>query len=142
MVWCESENYKIGLYWYVRFNNIYKTNLAVPNTGGWQSWQNTATATVSLDSGPQIMTFIRLGVEKTWLGENFDFNLNKFTLTYIGGNGDMDLDGDIDLVDYAQFASHWQQTGCGTCGGAELTGDGNVLIEDLVAFCDNWLGGL
>jgi hypothetical protein len=119
---------------------IYKANLAVPNTGGWQSWQDTATATFTLDSGPQIMTFIRRGVEA--YGENFDFNLNKFTLEYIGGNGDMDLDGDIDLVDYAQFASRWQDTGCGSCGGADLTGDGNVLIEDLQIFCDNWMGGL
>jgi hypothetical protein len=126
----------------ILFNNVYKTNLTVPNTGGWQSWQNTATATITLDSGPQIMTFIRLGVEDP--GQNFDFNLNKFTLTYIGGNGDMDLDGDIDMVDFGQFASHWQDTGCGSndCGGADLTGDGNVFVEDLEAFCDNWLAGL
>ena len=123
----------------IRFNNIYKANLAVPNTGGWQSWQNTASPVITLDSGPQIMTFIRRGVEG--LGENFDFNLNKFTLTYIGGNGDMDLDGDIDLRDFSLFTPYWQQTSCGSRGGADLTGDGNVWIEDMAAFCDNWLKG-
>ena len=119
----------------VRFKGISQTGwVAVPNTGGWQSWNNTASVTVTLDSGPQLMRFFRKG--------DAEFNLNKFTLDYIGGNGDMDLNGDIDLVDYAQFASHWQQTGCGDCGGADLTGDGNVWIEDMAAFCDNWMGGL
>ena len=70
--------------------------------------------------------------------------MRKFTLTYIGGNGDMDLDGDIDMVDYAQFASRWRDNGCGSddCGGADLTGDGNVLFEDLEEFFYNWMAGL
>ena len=118
----------------VRFKGTNETSwIAVPNTGNWQGWSNTASVTVTLDSGPQLMRFFRRA--------DAEFNLNKFTLTYIGGNGDMDLDGDIDLVDYADFTSYWQQTGCGTCGGADLTGDGNVWIEDLTAFCDNWLAG-
>ncbi|MHC4760083.1 MAG: carbohydrate-binding protein [Planctomycetota bacterium] len=120
---------------YVRFKGINLTGtITVPNTGSWQSWDTTTPATITLDSGPQIMRFTRVGTD--------EFNVNKFTLTYIGGNGDMVLDGDIDMVDYALFAPYWQQIGCGDCGGAELTGDGNVLIEDLQIFCDNWMGGL
>lgn len=119
---------------YVEFKGINETGtLAVPNTGGWQTWRNAST-TLTIDPGIQIMRFVRTG--------SADFNLNKFTLTYIGGNGDMDLDGDIDLVDFSEFASYWQQTNCGDCGGADLTGDGNVWIEDLMWFCDNWMGGL
>ena len=124
-----------GAIFIVRFKGITKTGtIAVPNTGGWQSWQNTTPVTITLDSGPQIMRFFRKGDE--------EFNLNKFTLTYIGGNGDTDLNGKIDLVDYAEFAKNWQDTGCGDCGGADLTGDGNVFIEDLEAFCYNWLAGI
>ena len=119
---------------YVEFKGINETGtLTVPNTGEWQTWRTVST-TIPLDPGTQIMRFVRAG--------SADFNLNKFTLTYIGGNGDIDLDGDIDLVDYGQFASYWQQTGCGACGGADLTGDGNVWIEDFGMFCDNWMGGL
>jgi hypothetical protein len=122
---------------YVQFKGINETgNISVPNTGSWFVWQNTTPVTITLDSGPQVMRFVRKGTA--------EFNLRKFTLTYIGGNGDIDLDGDIDLVDYAQFASRWQDTGCGSddCGGADLTGDGNVYIEDLEAFCYNWMAGL
>ena len=125
----------------VRFKGINITGwIDVPNTGGWQTWDDTPSVTVTLDSGPQVMQFYRKGAA--------EFNLNKFTLTYIGGNGDMaPLDGVIDLADFAKFASYWQQTACGTCGGADLTGpqdvpDGNVWIEDLEVFCYNWLGGL
>jgi hypothetical protein len=117
----------------IEFKGIDRTGtLTVPNTGGWQTWANVST-TVTLDSGPQIMRFVRKG--------SADYNLNKFTFSYIGGNGDMDLDGDIDPLDFARFAQYWQLTGCGNCGGAELTGDGNVWIDDLRQFCDNWMAG-
>jgi hypothetical protein len=119
----------------VHFNRIDKTDtIAVPNTTWWQSWLNTTPAVITLDPGPQIMTFVRKG--------NADFNLNRLTLTYIGNNGDMDLDGDIDMADFALFVLYWQQTGCGTCGGADLTGDGNVWMDDLKVFCNNWMDGL
>ncbi|MHC5183615.1 MAG: carbohydrate-binding protein, partial [Planctomycetota bacterium] len=121
----------------VKFKGIDLTGtITVPNTGSWWAWSNTTPVAITLDSGPQIMRFTRVGTA--------EYNLNKFTLTYVGRNGDMDLDGDIDLLDYAQFASRWQDTGCDSddCGGADLTGDGNVFIEDLQIFCENWMGGL
>jgi len=40
------------------------------------------------------------------------------------------------------FADYWSQTDCGRCGGADLTGDGNVDIDDLTLFIDIWLSGL
>ena len=118
----------------VHFNQVDKTgNITVPNTGWWQTWENMVSKTITLESGPQIMTVVRAG--------NADFNLNKITLTYIGGNGDMDLDGDIDLVDFSKFTLNWKKTNCGNCGGADLTGDGNVGMDDLDSFLDNWMGG-
>ncbi len=56
--------------------------------------------------------------------------------------GDFEPDGDVDFVDFAEFAIWWLQTECGICGHADLTGDGNVNRQDLQKFCDNWLAGL
>ena len=56
--------------------------------------------------------------------------------------GDIDGNGCVDLVDFALFAPYWRQTGCGQCGGADLTGDGKVDIDDLAEFVENWLIGL
>jgi len=57
--------------------------------------------------------------------------------------GDMDKDYDVDFIDFALFAHYWQQTNCGKCGGANLTGsDGNVDVNDLQQFTENWLVGV
>ena len=56
--------------------------------------------------------------------------------------GQFDFDDDVDLVDYAMFAERWQDTSCGTCGAADLTGDGKVAIDDLREFAKNWLTGV
>lgn len=56
--------------------------------------------------------------------------------------GHLDFDDDVDLVDFAMFARHWQSTGCGTCGAADITGDGKVTLDDLREFVKNWLTGI
>jgi hypothetical protein len=56
--------------------------------------------------------------------------------------GDFEPDGDVDFADYAVFASLWGETACGSCGGADLTGDGNVDFNDLQQLCENWLEGV
>jgi hypothetical protein len=53
--------------------------------------------------------------------------------------GQLDFDSDIDLADFAIFAGRWLDTACGTCGGADLTGDGKVTMEDLLDFTAHWL---
>ena len=58
--------------------------------------------------------------------------------------GDFEPDGDVDFVDFADFANFaakWLDSGCGVCGRADLTGDGNVGPDDLRQFTDNWLFG-
>jgi hypothetical protein len=98
-----------------------------------QTWTNVM-ATVTLDPDVQIMRFVKTG--------SVEFKFNKLALTYTGGNGDMNLDGKVEMRDFALFATYWQRTGCGTCGGADLTGNGNVSGDDLASFCDNWLAGI
>jgi hypothetical protein len=44
-------------------------------------------------------------------------------------------------VDFANFAAKWLDSGCGVCGRADLTGDGNVGPDDLRQFTENWLFG-
>lgn len=55
--------------------------------------------------------------------------------------GDFDSDSDTDLSDFASFAARWLDTGCGTCGAADLTGDGQVAADDLQEFAAHWLTG-
>ena len=55
---------------------------------------------------------------------------------------DLDYDDDTDLTDFAHFAPRWLNTVCDECSGADLTGDGQVVLDDLWEFADNWLAGI
>jgi len=48
----------------------------------------------------------------------------------------------IDFADFGNFAKQWLKTGCtsgtGWCSGADLDHDGNVQLDDLVQFVENW----
>ena len=55
--------------------------------------------------------------------------------------GELDDNEGVDLADFSILASHWQDTGCGICDWADLTGDGSVLLDDLLVFSSNWLTG-
>jgi pimeloyl-ACP methyl ester carboxylesterase len=56
--------------------------------------------------------------------------------------GDFDSSGVVNFVDFAMFAVHWLETDCGTCGGADLTGEGDVDFNDLKKLAENWLAGV
>jgi hypothetical protein len=56
--------------------------------------------------------------------------------------GDIEPDGDVDFADFAAFASHWLDTNCGECGGADFTGDRIVNVNDLAKLAENWLKSL
>ncbi|UCG56338.1 MAG: hypothetical protein JSU70_15915 [Phycisphaerales bacterium] len=54
--------------------------------------------------------------------------------------GDLDGDEDVDLLDFAVFASFWLEADCGTCAGCDLAGDdGRVALDDLREFVADWL---
>jgi len=55
--------------------------------------------------------------------------------------GDFFCPDGVDLFDFSFFACHWMEKDCGQCGGAELTGDGNVDVNDLEVFAVHWLEG-
>ncbi|MCP4377804.1 MAG: hypothetical protein GY794_16710, partial [bacterium] len=50
--------------------------------------------------------------------------------------------GELGMADLAGFAANWAMTGCAdipACGGADLTGDSNVTMDDFAKFASNWL---
>lgn len=53
--------------------------------------------------------------------------------------GDMDGDGKVEGADFARFGLYWGRRECGRCGGADLTGDGEVGFADLWELAGNWL---
>jgi len=55
---------------------------------------------------------------------------------------DLDNDNDVDLSDFAVFAAQWRNYDCGICGGADLTADGDVMLDDLDELVANWLAGV
>ena len=58
--------------------------------------------------------------------------------------GDLEPDGDVDLADFTSFALWWLDSECNLtddCGGADIFGDGAVLLDDLLALVQNWLAG-
>ncbi len=56
-------------------------------------------------------------------------------------SGDLNNDKKVNAIDFAMFVQNWMDTGCGLCGGADFTGDGNVDQKDLVRIVENWLAG-
>jgi hypothetical protein len=54
---------------------------------------------------------------------------------------DIDQNGIVNCLDFAVFAQQWLQTDCGECGGADLTGDGQVNWADLFELVKWWLAG-
>jgi hypothetical protein len=70
--------------------------------------------------------------------------LTEFILDNVPGllpplDGDANGDYDVDYEDFALVSKRWQDTNCGTCGGADLTGDGNVNMADVLKIAANWL---
>ncbi len=57
-------------------------------------------------------------------------------------SGDMNQDADLDMQDLGMFSMYWLQDGCtgdATCSLADLDGNTEVEIPDLITFVENWL---
>ena len=71
----------------------------------------------------------------TRLGQRFA----EAYLTMLPLPGDLQLDGQVDLIDFAQFANHWLMSDCGLCERADLTSDLIVDSNDLLILVNHWL---
>ncbi len=57
-------------------------------------------------------------------------------------DGDFVCPDGVDFFDFAYFSIRWMQSGCGDCGRADMSGEGNVDGKDLGVLCDLWLTGM
>jgi len=134
-----------------------------PDLGGQVSWKELADrAVVTFENVPafqeagsnnfQIEMFFGGTIRITYLdisadsglaglskGENTPIYFEESDLSNYYLCCDFQHDNNVNMKDFALFAKHWQETDCGFCGGADLTVDGNVLPDDLVAFAQDWL---
>lgn len=70
-----------------------------------------------------------------------DFGLDGIQVLWPFLPPDFDFDGDVDFVDFALFASYWQETGYTICSRADLNCDGKMDFLDVQEFGVNWLIG-
>ena len=54
------------------------------------------------------------------------------TIPGFGNGADTNVDGQVNNIDLAVLGSQWRKTGCGLCGSADVTGNGNVNMDDLL----------
>ena len=55
-------------------------------------------------------------------------------------SGDINQSNNVDIFDFVALAVNWLSGDCGDCGGADIVGqDGQVDINDLLGFSDQWL---
>jgi len=78
------------------------------------------------------------GTEDIWVICD-GLNYPEFACQFV--TGDFDSNNKVDLVDFAFFAERWLQSDNSFfwCRGADLTGDGEVGVDDLREFTKNWL---
>lgn len=65
------------------------------------------------------------------------FNIDD--ILHHGCIANLDEFGDVTFSDFRLLSRYWLLTGCGFCGGADLTADQNVLFDDLKVFVEDWL---
>ncbi|MCF7955553.1 MAG: hypothetical protein K9M75_07115, partial [Phycisphaerae bacterium] len=56
--------------------------------------------------------------------------------------GDFNDDKFVNLADFAALAKWWLEVDCKGCGGTDLTGDGQMQLDDLNEFANLWLTGI
>jgi len=59
-------------------------------------------------------------------------------------DGDINLNGSVDFIDFAIFANQWGAAGCTACdwcNGADIDHSGEVNLADLKILTENWLKG-
>lgn len=58
---------------------------------------------------------------------------------------DVDMDGEVNFVDYVLFSEYWKQIACGPprwCSGSDFDKSGAIDVLDLAVFADYWLYGI
>jgi len=111
-------------------------------------WVRVAVVQMHADLAPRSVTFTLLpsntGVSAYGRGSIPWDNIWLGSVTIPEPNGDIDIDGDVDFVDYAGLAGHWGDETCiqpNWCERADLNKSGSVDLYDLYQFAEHWLEG-
>ena len=56
-------------------------------------------------------------------------------------DGDCDVDFKVNLADFAVMGANWLDIDCDECQKSDWTGDGNVMLDDILVIAENWLQG-
>ena len=77
--------------------------------------------------------------------EGFEWTSDSGVFLELGKPGRLDDDDDVDLADFAIFASYWLRVDCSSdnqwCGKSDLTVNGVVDTDDFKIFAYYWLDG-
>ncbi len=67
--------------------------------------------------------------------------LGQCWLSYIDLGTELNDDNDtvVSLSEIARLGAYWLRSECGSCGGIDVTGDGNVLFDDLTEVLNDWM---
>lgn len=136
------------------------TGSGYEDTGNFWDTQTSGTTTSAMGTGKTTVQMKTL-TTFTWVPASWDFiietmnGINDYWMMPRPGEdyprlawqtiypGDIAGSYGVNLVDFAEIAAHWEQTGCPTgCGNADINSDGTVDITDLTLLADNWLEGI
>lgn len=118
-----------------------------PSGHSWSGTITKRTFQMTLDpatpSGLVAMQFEIAGKNGGQWSQRETFYLNVLPSTPQPGDGDINKDGIVDMLDYSLLMMQWYSTECGPvnefCYGADINVDGAVDINDLMVIAMNWL---
>jgi hypothetical protein len=116
----------------VYLNSIYRSN---GNTPVWLTTEEWGTILPrGLTAGTKYYFKVKArneaGTETAW-------SLTNYGTAAINNNADLDMDGDVDLSDFALFALDWQKSGSELLG--DIDGNQKVNTTDMALIANNWL---
>jgi Cellulase (glycosyl hydrolase family 5) len=82
----------------------------------------------------------------SWTDSNHASMLGQMDAMWTAHQSDVEIIKSNNFKDFASFATQWLRTDCAAanawCSGADYDRDGNVQIDDLKTFADEWLAGI
>jgi choice-of-anchor B domain-containing protein len=118
------------------------TEIARHDTNGGTSWRSHTITQTDLDNAGVVLNAnmkIRFTANDTGTSSINEAGLDAFKVTSLAcasvGDGDWDVDGDVDLLDYARMQACWGEVGVSAgCLPGDLTGDDTIDADDYTLF--------
>jgi hypothetical protein len=107
-------------------------------------YRDTATNTVTFDPDWNSYSVIVDHPSMTWNPDYFGWNSSMPAIdTFLKNRCNIDGLSNVNFVDFAILSNHWKVTNCSSsnnwCNGADIDASGDVGINDLILFAENWL---